>query len=283
MNKSPLLIKSALIERIPFIKGKTLPLYGKYFSDQRLYKSLEKSISPETLTAYSLNSDYKVDFIFDRIDITASESFSEEEWLALGHLLRAYKEVENISLMHLYNCLYGERGNSAYGKVVSGRSYTLYTSTQYPLVLKYTYNGEEIGKIKTTKSVSISSPLKVEVPVFKVPETGVEVEVVYDLEIIFFGVKTSPATLVEGIYSGLSSSPQTSVNLVPELLRPGEYSSRLVEFFSGTLITPLSNNKLISQALSNLISPGGDLRTKAISSSKRVFNKDGFIGKETIT
>ena len=121
MNKNPLLIKNFLIGRIPFMKGKTLVLYKKYLSEGKYSKLLKdhENLS-EVLSAYSMNSTYKTDFVFDRADITYNTYFNEKEWIALGMVLRAYQEVEGLNLMHLYNCLFRGEDNIAYGHVVTG-------------------------------------------------------------------------------------------------------------------------------------------------------------------
>ena len=296
MNLNPLLIKSSLTGKIPFMKNKTLSLYGKYISNNILSKVLKEStfqgeLKSETISAYTLNSAYEVDFTFDEVDITNSDSFSQKEWIALGMLLRAYKEVENINLLHLYNCLYRANNKTVYGNLVSGRMYTLYGYTQIPVILRFkSSEADEPFEIKL-KSLNGLNPYIFRCPYYSEDGWNSEsgLESLIEIEIEFSGYSYRPCTLLEGKFGTLldgvgkrSYEPKIETDevkifnkgpinsLVPEFLGIGEYSSRLVEFFSGTLITGLSNSKLRSEANSKI----NDYTLP------KFCNKDGFIGKE---
>ena len=232
----------------------------------------------EVLSAYSLNSEYITDFIFDEVEVSNSTTFSEKEWIALGMLLRAYKEVDTIDLLHLYNCLFKEEGKVVYGHVVTGRTYTLYTSTQLPVTIRLK-SGDSVLSETKLKSLNTLSPL-----IFRIPiNTGSfpQIETLVEIEIEFSGSSPQTCTLLEGCFDGLLdgmggeqpisklvSGPQGK--LVPEQLKVCEYSDRLVEFFAGTLVTKLSNPKVISTA-------------SQVTNSSHILkfhNNDGFIGKE---
>lgn len=269
MNKNPLLIKSSLTGQIPFMKGRTLALYKKFISENKFQKVLRSLPNGQTeiLSAYTMNSEYKTDFVFDGIEVTPSIHFSEEEWIALGMLLRAHKEVDGINLLHLYNCLFRASGKIVYGHVVTGRTYTLYTSTQLPLKIRI---GLQEPIEITVSSLNTLNPYILRIPADLGNESLVEIE-------IEFGSSTyQPSTLVEGIYDGLLSTGETYVlrtgptdKFIPQPLGIGEYSERLVEFFAGTLVTKPSNPKVISIATQ-----------QEIESIPKFYNNDGFIGKE---
>ena len=278
MNKNPLLVKSSITGKIPFMKGKTGAIYKKFISDNKFHKLLAPEVGgSEVLSAYSLNSEYITDFIFDEVEVSNSTTFSEKEWVALGMLLRAYKEVDTIDLLHLYNCLFKEEGKVVYGHVVTGRTYTLYTSTQLPVIIRLK-SGDLVLSETKLKSLNTLSPL-----IFRVPiNTGSfpRIETLVEIEIEFSGSSPQTCTLLEGCFDGLLdgrdegsiskliSGPQDK--LVPEQLKVCEYSDRLVEFFAGTLVTKLSNPKVISTA-------------SQVTNSSHILkfhNNDGFIGKE---
>lgn len=287
MNKNPLLIKSSLTGQIPFMKGRTLALYKKFISENKFQKVLRSLSNGQTeiLSAYTMNSEYKTDFVFDGIEVTPSIHFSEEEWIALGMLLRAHKEVDGINLLHLYNCLFRASGKIVYGHVVTGRTYTLYTSTQLPLKIRI------IGISRKPMEIQVNSLNTLNPYTFRVPskvkedtETGEILEVLeiigneslVEIEIEFSSSTYQPSTLVEGIYDGLLSTGETYVlrtgptdKFIPQPLGIGEYSERLVEFFAGTLVTKLSNPKVISIATQ-----------QEVEVIPKFYNNDGFIGKE---
>ena len=268
MNKNPLLVKSALIGKIPFMKNKTRDLYLKYISDHRLSRVLSgRQGLSETLSAYSIGSTYETDLVFDSIEINTNSHFSENEWIALGMLLRAYKEVEGINLMHLYNCLYSHDNNIISGHVVTGRTYTLYTSTQFPLKVTI---GEKRLDINPT---SVYRPVIIEVP-------KSDIESLIDIKIEYFEKICRISYLVEGAYVGLDfdklNYPLSENRLIPGFMGIGEYSPKLVEFFAGTLITDLSNKKLISNVDRKLNSPGQTFKERVNSSTSGWCNKDGY-------
>lgn len=276
MNKNPLLIKSALMGEIPFIKEKTKLRYGKFISEGKFQKTLENIDQTETLTAYTMNSEYKTEFVFDKVTISSSKSFSEGEWIALGMLLRAYREVEGVNLLHLYNCLYKGENNVLYGKVIRGRSYSLYTSTLLPVTIKIGRGSEIVVDSMNSIKPYIFTAIEI-----KDGET-LKGDSILDISIEFTGNSSQPCMLAEGEYGSLLDSNNSGVDsegkvkklslgpnkLVPQILGIGEYSDRLVEFFAGTLATKLSNPKVFSQA------------SQTAFSLPMVHNKDGYYGKE---
>lgn len=266
MNKNPLLIKNFLMGKIPFMKEKTEYLYKKYLSNHKFSKKSDEVI--ETISAYTLGSTYETDFVFDLADIHPNIHFTEKEWILLGMLLRAYKEVESIRLMHLYNCLYSGSGNTVRGHVVTGRTYTLYTWSQLGATIRI---DGEIYDYGVKKQLTAHTPL-----IIKVPEKVVEQLV--EITIEFNGLTYQRVALFEGSYAGIFDYNQKNTDLIPRLLGIGEYSDRLVEFFAGTLITPLSDSKLIKSVTWDLgISSLGD-PVKEIHPGWH--EKDGYIGKE---
>lgn len=278
MNKNPLLIKNFLIGRIPFMKGKTLVLYKKYLSEGKYSKLLKdhENLS-EVLSAYSMNSTYKTDFVFDRADITYNTYFNEKEWVALGMVLRAYQEVEGLNLMHLYNCLFRDENNIAYGHVVTGRTYTIYALSQLETRLTI-YTNDTSPQSLVLFSSSVCSPTT-----FTVEKEEGEPEKLVRIEVKFSGLKTQRTMLAEGTYAGvnlqtLKDSFQER-NLIPEILNFGEYSSKLVEFFSGSLITPQSNSKLISYVNRLLMGEGTTFEEKVVNSTPGWHNKDGYLDR----
>ena len=315
MNKNPLLIKNFLTGNIPFMKGKTLSLYKKYLSENKFKKAFNKGNQTETISAYTMNSTYDIDFIFDQADISPVTYFSEKEWIFLGLALRAYKEVEGIDLMHLYNCFYKGDSDKLKGKVVVGRIYTLYSFTQLPVTIRISIGGEELSLVRSSLSahhplifyitenglIDLSSKLKNKKEEFTrssteyISESNLLEEIVYeekeksgenyealvDIEMEFTGIKYQRATLVEGYgYSGFNFLNIANSNgVIPELLKEGEYSSKLVEFFAGTLITKKSDPKLISSVNYGFRSNGIDLWDKAKKDTPGIFNKDGFVDR----
>ena len=298
MNKNPLLVKSCLLEKIPFIKGKTADLYGRYLSNHRFSKLIGDSGLSETVSAFTMNSKYKLndsqihggidpkDFIFDLVDITPSKFFSEKEWIALGMVLRAYKEVENINLMHLYNCLYSGENNRIRGFVVTGRMYTLYSSTQLPVGVTITDPVTGKSKVGKIRSLSRNNPTVIAPYI-----DGVKQDRLVEILLEFTGNNYQPSTLVEGVYRGLSlKTLKNSANrsiaykdkyLVPENLKIGEYSSKLVEFFAGTLVTPLSDSKLISNVGSKLPGVGSTVWDKVKENTVGLYNQDGYLDRRS--
>ena len=303
MNRNPLLIKNFLMEKFPFIKDKTLKLYSKYLSDRKFSKAIGDGNISETLSAYTLLAKYPVDFVFDTADISPTTNFSEKEWIALGMLLRAYKEVEGINLMHLYNCFYRAEGNKITGHVVSGRTYALYSSTIWPITISFiSQNGEiledsgEMAKENSfgLKSTRISIPYNrslsnVSPTLLTAPKTmGVDgkiLESLITIELEFTG-NYQPAMLVESIndkgsdYGKISTEaigePSKQKSLVPEILNPGEYSSKLAEFFAGTLITK-QNNSYLYNSVENVVVARGE---KSIEEATRGWhNVDGYIDR----
>lgn len=292
MNKNPLLVKSSLVERIPFLKGKTSELYGRYLSDHRFNKRGNSGVI-ETVSAFTMNTNYKLndsqlnatdfsikDLVFDQVDITTSKFFSEKEWIALGMVLRAYKEIENVNLMHLYNCLYSAEGNKVRGFVVTGRLYTLYSSTQLPVKITIT-DMIDPTKVKTgqIRSLSRNNPTIIS-PYLE----GVGEDRVVEVTLEFTGNNYQPCTLVEGVYRGLSlktlSGSLDTKTLVPENLKIGEYSDKLVEFFAGTLVTPLSDSKLISSVGSKLAG-GSTVWEGVIRNTEGYYNQDGYLDRRS--
>ena len=280
MNPNPLFIKNFLMGEIPFTKNKTKSSYGRYISDHKLIKDFtgEGPTGSEVLTAYTMANNYSTDFVFDKADISPNIFFSDKEWIILGTLLRAYKEVEGINLLHLYNCLHSAEESKIYGYIVSGRTYTLYSSTRYPVQIWYSTLGED--KI-VLPSVSRNSPYTFTV---KKGEDGVEK--IVKIELDFIGRKYPESSLFEGSYKGLSlknikgETPITET--IPEPLRIGEYSNKLIEFFAGTLITDLSDDLLKANLERGLISPKLTLKEKIIDLTPGWFNKDGYLDRRTI-
>ena len=74
-------------------------------------------------------------------------------------------------------------------------------------------------------------------------------------------------------------SKGTSDRLVPEILNPGEYSSKLVEFFAGTLVTPLSDSKLIANIGSKLPGSSPSVWSRVIENTKGFYNQDGYLDR----
>ena len=283
MNKNPLLIKNFLTGKIPFMKGKTLSLYRKFLSENKFKKAFSVGDKTETLSAYTMNAGYDIDFVFDQSDISPVTYFSENEWVFLGLALRAYKEVEGINLMHLYNCLYTGTKNKVVGKVVVGRPYTLYTYSQLPITLTLPeVIVDDKPATDTINNLAASKPLVFWVTskgfAYQKPEEE-EFESLVDIEIEFSNLKKySRATLIEGnTYGGLRFNG--SDKIIPELLKEGEYSSKLVEFFAGTLITPKSDPKLISSVNYGFRSNGVDLWDKAKKDTPGIYNKDGYVDR----
>ena len=278
MNKNPLLIKNFLIGKIPFMKGKTLILYKKCLSRGKYSRLLrDHEDLSEVLSAYSMNSTYKTDFVFDRANITYNTYFNENEWVALGMVLRAYQEVEGINLMHLYNCLFRGEDNIAYGHVVTGRTYTIYALSQLETKLTiYTNETNPQGLILSSSSVCTPTT-------FTVDKEESEPERLVRIEVEFSGLKTQRTMLAEGTYSGINLQTLRDSfqekNLIPEILGFGEYSSKLVEFFSGSLITPHSNPKLISYVNRLLMGEGVTFEEKVINSTPGWHNKDGYLDR----
>ena len=268
--------------KIPFMKGKTLALYNKYLSGGRFSKVLESTIGPdgkekaltETLAAYTLNSTYKTDFIFDQTDISPTTQFNEKEWILLGMLLRAYKEIENISQMHLYNCFYQGRSDTLYGHIVTGRVYTLYCQSTNLVKLKMYVEGDK-PVVKTLYSTHVAAPYQFTAPT---GESGLEKLIEVELE--FYGGSWLPSTLVEGQYQGLKGNQCLPGDLVAEIMQPGEYSSKLVEFFAGTLITPLSDPELKRISYSRVANQGGlNTQENIALATPGYHNKDGYIDR----
>ena len=298
MNKNPLLVKSSLLEKIPFLKGRTAELYGRYLSNHRFSKIIGDSGLSETVSAFTMNSKYKLndsqihggidpkDFIFDQADITPSKFFSEKEWIALGMVLRAYKEVENINLMHLYNCLYSGENNRIRGFVVTGRMYTLYSSTQLPVKVTVTDQVTGLSREGRIRSLSRNNPTLITPSI-----EGTNSDRLVEISLEFTGNNYQPSTLVEGVYSGLSLktldnsangfTASTDKYLVPENLKIGEYSSKLVEFFAGTLVTPLSDSKLISNIGNKLPRSGATVWDKVKENTTGLYNQDGYLDRRS--
>ena len=255
MNYNPLLIKSFIIGNMPFIKELTQGKYGMYLSNHKF--SQESGSIEETVSAYTLRVDdptrrgylinrpgvlsQTIEFALDESDIKGTTYFSEREWIGLGLLLRAYKEVEGIDLMHLYNCLYSASGDQVTGKVVIGREYTLYGSSQLPveIIAKYRNTDLEIeivpskpvevitGNLSSGQATNLSNTIAEDTeggqitPVennqkkylsrsdpihFKVinkENTQVSPGILVDLTIKFVSGEWQPSTLVEGNYPGL--------------------------------------------------------------------------------
>lgn len=282
MNKNPLLIKNFLSGKIPFMKGKTLSLYSKYLSENKFSKVLESNPKySETLSAYRVGATYPTDFVFDGVKVTPTVFFSEDEWIALGMLLRAYKEVEGVSLLHLYNCLYNSSKNTVQGHVVTGRVYSLYSSTQFPIKV---YLGDSTQPWKILPSISQHHPTILEIPESLVQTVeGESVESLVKITLEFLGDTYQPSAMFEGRYSGISlntiSDPYKEVRLIPEFVKIGEYSTKLIEFFSGTLITKLSNPKLISSVNNSLKAKGRTFEEKVINATPGFYNKDGYMDR----
>lgn len=320
MNYNPLLIKSFIIGNMPFIKELTQGKYGMYLSNHRF--SQKSGSTEETVSAYTLRVDdptrrgylinrpgvlsQTIEFALDETDIKATTYFSEREWIGLGLLLRAYKEVEGVDLMHLYNCLYSASDDQVTGKVVIGREYTLYGSSQLPveIIAKYIDTQLEIeivppkpveaiskdqgdGQVndmgnEPKKYLSRSDPIH-----FKVVEKAdhpVPPGILADLTIKFVSGEWQPATLVEGNYPGLRYlsglkdpfSVGYPLENIPEPLGVGEYSRKLVEFAAGSLITPLSEEKLRTSVERQLTRGGATFKEKVKRATPGVFNKDGY-------
>lgn len=291
MNKNPLLIKSCLLERIPFIKGKTAKLYGRYLSNHRLNKTLVSNGSSETVSAFTMNTKYKLndnqsylgidprDFVFDKADVSSSKFFSEKEWVALGMVLRAYKEVEGVNLLHLYNCLYSAERNKIKGFVVTNRSYTLYSDTQLPVKLTLVDPNTGLSNTGVIKSISSKNPTIIR-PFIKEFDYEKPVEIYLE----FSGSEYQPCVMVEGTYRGLTIqelSKGTSTHPVPENLKIGEYSDKLVEFFAGTLVTPMSDSKLISNVGARLPGSGKNIWENTITNTVGLYNQDGYLDKRS--
>lgn len=278
MNKNPLPIKNFLIGKIPFMKGKTQVLYKKYLSEGKYSKLLKdhENLS-EVLSAYSMNSTYKTDFVFDRADITYNTYFNEKEWIALGMVLRAYQEVEGLNLMHLYNCLFRGENNIAYGHVVTGRTYTIYALSQLETRLTI-YTNDTSPQSLVLSSSSVCNPTT-----FTVEKEEGEPERLVRIEVKFSGLKTQRTMLAEGTYVGINlhtlKDSFQERSLIPEILGFGEYSSKLVEFFSGSLITPQSNSKLISYVNRLLMGEGTTFEEKVVNSTPGWHNKDGYLDR----
>lgn len=294
MNKNPLLIKNAIMGKIPFMKDKTQALYLRYLSENKLSRILaDHSGMEEILSAYQMKPNYDIDFVLDEADVDPITDFSEDEWDALGMLLRAYKEVEGISLMHLYNCLYKVVDRVAYGKVVTGRTYTLYSSSCFGLNLRIYIDPDN----PTNLRLIYSSPLTPNIFTVDSVKTTViteetlgdrkeeerDIGKLVDLQIDLPSPTDLQFTLVEGEYSTLKMSSLTDYTkqkeLVPEVLEFGGYSSKLVEFFAGTLITPMSDEKLISNLNKKLSPAGGVLWDKVVVNTVGVHNKDGYVDR----
>lgn len=306
MNYNPLLIKSFIVGKIPFIKERTLARYNKYISDHKFSQVLEGNPDiTETISAYTLKkSDTRVrgyqinrpaeisqtvEFLLDETDITSSKYFSEREWIALGLLLRAYNEIENINLMHLYNCLYSGSSDMVTGKVLTGRKYTLYGSTQLPVAITASYlNSENLItplQVKVDHTLTILSkanPIHLEVI-----DDGNVLGRLVDISIRFNFGKYQPATLVEGDYKSIINLDRLQdpyynpdeLNPIPETLALGEYSRKLVEFVAGTLITPLSDEKLLLMAEKGLTNGGSTFSEKVKKATPGIFNKDGYLDR----
>jgi hypothetical protein len=306
MNYNPLLIKSFIAGKMPFIKERTLARYNKYLSDHRFSQVLEDDpTKTETVSAYTLRKSntgirgYQInrpaeisqtaEFLLDEADITYSEYFSEREWMALGLLLRAYKEVENVDLMHLYNCLYSGSSDTVVGKVLTNRKYTLYGSTQLPVSITASYLSSE--NISTSLSVRVDHSLTIlskANPIhLEVVDDGNVLGRLVDISIQFYLGKYQPATLVEGDYKSIVNfdrlqdpyyNPDES-NPIPETLALGEYSRKLVEFAAGTLITPLSDENLLLTSEKALTKGGSTFSEKVKKATPGIFNKDGYLDR----
>lgn len=313
MNYNPLLVKNFLIGKIPFIKERTTDLYGEYISNRKFSKVISSEDS-ETLSAYSMFNNYVTNFIFDEGDITTDTHFSEKEWNLLGLFLRALSEVENVNLMHLYNCLYNYEGVTIKGSVVTGRTYTLYSSSRLGLeiYIKDFYNRpleielvqgpndypeaenpgiQPIPKYSEIKdlednylgirinSISKSSPVHFKVKSGENPEG-----ILVNISIKFEAIVNILTSLVEGNYSGLDNlgaltEPYSERRLIPENLKIGEYSRKLVEFFSGTLVTPLSDPKLRANLSRDLIGNDLSFEKRVIENTPGIYNKDGYMDR----
>ena len=303
MNKNPLLIKSFISGKIPLMKGKSSELYGRYLSDKKFIKI--GNSETETLSAFTLNSNYILSdvstgrglptakLVFDQVDTNSSKFFSEDEWIALGLVLRAYKEIENINLMHLYNCLYSSEKNKIRGFVVIGRTYTLYSSTQLPVKLTLSDRVTNESESYTLKYLSKNNPLVICIP--DPEKSGKGIERIINLDLEFTDQSLPRCYLVEGTYKGLSvdyinikgpgsvnkASDSGEIRLVPEDLGVGEYSDKLVEFVAGNLVTPLSDPRLLSLVGSKLPGTGSSIWENAKLNTPGLYNQDGYLDRRS--
>ena len=300
MNYNPLLVKNFLIGQIPFIKERTESLYGKYLSDNKFLEIIPESETPEILSAYSMFNNYITNFVFDEGDISSNSEFSEKEWDMLGIFLRGLAEVENVNLMHLYNCFYNYSGLKVKGKVVTGRIYTLYSSSRLTLNLSVAdFYGRPLritildGDIPSTEiedsdqnyigvklnSISKNSPVHFIVEPGENPK-GVLVKITMEFEQIV----NTLSGLFEGSYPGLNDlsvllNPKKETRLIPSNLKIGEYARKLVEFFAGTLITPLSNSKLRENLSRELPGSSYKFEERVIENTPGIYNKDGYMDR----
>lgn len=345
-NRNPQLIKSAIIGRIPFLKEKTLSLYSRYLSDNKFVGVNRETKNEEILTAYEMWS--PVGMVLNQATISTGDGFTEDDWVALGMVLRGYKEIEGINLMHLYNCFYRSSGRYSYGKMVTGRVYTLYTSTQFNPSLSislddgtcklcYTYledgtlkiwiseeeikidptgavvkdedlTEESVGESEDLSSEELTTeeeyttlspadsivlaPIQLDNPLKLIIENieGRAEGILVDVTLEFKTSTHHQASLFEGEYSGLiindlfrkNKTPEEIV-LIPETLKEGTYSNKLVEFFAGTLITPDSNPTLLenlkSEVQVDLLDTGYTFWEWVLVNTPGCFNKDGYLDR----
>ena len=300
MNYNPLLVKNFLIGKIPFVKERTANLYGEYLSNRKFSKVISADDN-ETLSAYSMFNNYITDFIFDEGDITSDKAFSEKEWEILGLFLRALSEVEKVNLIHLYNCLYNYEGAVAKGSVVTGRVYTLYSSSSLNLelsVIDFKNNPLEIKILDTDidyseikdpstggflgiklNSISKNHPIH-----FRVDRGDNPPGVLVSISIKFESEINILTSLIEGNYPGVDNldvliDPYFERRLIPGNLKIGEYSRKLVEFFAGTLITPLSSPRLVSSVSRELSGTSSNFNERVIEKTPGIFNKDGYMDR----
>ena len=109
-------------------------------------------------------------------------------------------------------------------------------------------------------------------------------EKVVKITLEFTGESYQPCTLVEGIYRGLSHrilDKGTSEILIPENLKIGEYSGKLIEFLAGTLVTPLSDYRLLNSLGGKLACSTSELRGKVIENTKGFYNQDGYLDRRS--
>lgn len=298
MNYNPLLVKNFLIGKIPFVKEKTLSLYKKYLSEgkfsQGIYEGDELTGS-EILTAYTMLNNYHTDFVFDEGTIVNSTSFNQKEWDLLGMFLRAYAEIEGVNLLHLYNCLYTREGAIITGGVVTGRIYTLYSYSYLPITLSAKDFSGRVIKLSEIKegvesdpenSLTFGSISKVKPIHFRVMALSDSGEVIpgdlVDFKLEFSSEANLLTALVEGNYPGYfptSLDPYSEKQLIPENLRVGEYSRKLIEFLAGTLVTELSDPQLIANLSRELTGSALSFKQRVIDKTPGVYNKDGYMDR----
>jgi hypothetical protein len=188
--------------------------------------------------------------------------------------------------MHLYNCQYSGENNRIRGFVVTGRVYTLYSSTQLPVKVTVTDQVTGLSREGQIRSLSRNNPTLI-IPSIE----GTNSDRLVEISLEFTGNNYQPSTLVEGVYRGLSlktlnnsankSTAYTDKYLVPENLKIGEYSSKLVEFFAGTLVTPLSDSKLISNIGNKLPGSGATVWDKVKENTTGLYNQDGYLDRRS--